>query len=164
MADLRRRRSRRLIVLASFLIAYVLVLVPAPLWALPWRPPWVLLVLIYWCMALPHLVGLGVALGSGLLLDVLGSGALGVQAMAHTVVAWLVLLGHRRLRVLSPVHQALYVFGLLLVQRAIVFIVLGTAGHAPMAADFWLSALTGTVLWPPLLLLLREVRRSAQAR
>ena len=43
---------------------------PLPGWLDPFRPEWVALVLIYWCMAVPNRVGVGVAWIVGLLQEV----------------------------------------------------------------------------------------------
>jgi len=42
------------IILLSFAIAFLLAIVPFPEWAMNYRPQWVVMVLIYWAMALPY--------------------------------------------------------------------------------------------------------------
>jgi hypothetical protein len=42
------------IIVISFIVAIMLTAMPLPEWAINWRPAWVAMVLIYWCMALPH--------------------------------------------------------------------------------------------------------------
>ena len=49
----------QLIILATFLAALVLTMLPWPHWTEQFRPDWVGLVLIYWCIALPQRVGVG---------------------------------------------------------------------------------------------------------
>ena len=49
--------NRIWVVAASFLVAFILTATPLPDWALPWRPAWIAMVLIYWCIALPERVG-----------------------------------------------------------------------------------------------------------
>ena len=41
------------VIAASFVVALMLTALKLPEWALIWRPAWVALVLIYWCMAVP---------------------------------------------------------------------------------------------------------------
>ena len=48
------RASRRVPVLLSIVAAIMLTIVPLPEAMLPYRPDWVALVLIYWCLALPE--------------------------------------------------------------------------------------------------------------
>ena len=45
------------VVALSFVAAFMLTAIPLPEWALPWRPAWIAMVLVYWCMALPQRVG-----------------------------------------------------------------------------------------------------------
>ncbi|MDP0919657.1 rod shape-determining protein MreD, partial [Klebsiella pneumoniae] len=64
-----RHSGGGLIVFATFLVGMVLSQMPLPdllVWA---RPEWVVLILIYWVMALPHRIGLGSAFLLGVLLD-----------------------------------------------------------------------------------------------
>ena len=49
----------RVSVYTSFLIALLFAVMPVPLWAEAFRPDWVGLVLIYWCMAAPDRVNVG---------------------------------------------------------------------------------------------------------
>ncbi len=65
------------IVLATFFCAAVLAILPLPNWLLWGRPEWMALALIYWCIALPHRVGVFSALILGVLLDVLEGAVFG---------------------------------------------------------------------------------------
>ena len=46
------------VILLTFFAAYVLAVLPLPLWLLWARPEWVALLLIYWTIALPQRVGM----------------------------------------------------------------------------------------------------------
>ena len=61
----------RLIILATLCVAMLLMILPMPDWARPFRPQWVTLVLLYWAIALPHRVGVGSGFATGIVLDVL---------------------------------------------------------------------------------------------
>ena len=54
------------VIFLTFVGAYVLAVVPFPQWLQWGRPEWVALVLIYWCIALPHRVGIATGLVLGL--------------------------------------------------------------------------------------------------
>jgi rod shape-determining protein MreD len=146
----------------SFLVALMLTALPLPHWAEPWRPAWVTLVLAYWVLALPHRVGVGVGWGLGLLLDVLTGALLGQHALSLSLVAFLALRLHQRLRVLSPWEQGVSIFLLVVLDRALSLWVTGIQGMPTEARAIWAPALTSTLLWPWLFVVLRDVRRRYQ--
>ena len=94
----------------TFLVAFVLLVVPLPDW-LQWaRPEWVTLTLIYWCIALPQRVGITIGLLAGLGVDVLEGSLFGQHGLALVVVAFLALILYQRLRVYSLLQQSAVVF------------------------------------------------------
>ena len=146
----------------SFLAAFVLMGIPLPEMLDPFRPDWVALVLIYWCMALPHRVGVGVDWLVGFLLDIGRGALLGQHALAFAVVAYLTLHTYRRIRMVPPWRQALSVLSFLLVEQILVFWISGVIGYPPR--DWWYlaPALGGMALWPLAFVILRDVRRYFQ--
>lgn len=134
------------------------------MWAKSLRPEWTALILIYWCMALPQRVGVTVAWTVGLLQDVLQGFLLGSHALAFGIAAFLTLKLHQRIRVFPLWQQALSTLLLLLVIQLILLWVRGLSGHPDADWQYWLPALTGTALWPPLFLGLRAIRRRFQVQ
>ena len=53
------------VITLSFLVAFLLVGIPLPGGLGHFRPDWVAMTLIYWCMALPQRIGIGVGLPPG---------------------------------------------------------------------------------------------------
>ena len=74
------------VIFLTFVVAYILAVVPLPLWLQWGRPEWLALTLIYWCIALPERVGIATGLVVGVGLDVLEGAALGQNAFALMVV------------------------------------------------------------------------------
>ena len=105
---------------ATFIIALVLTMLDLPDWAETARPEWVAMVLIYWCMALPQRVGVGIAWVLGLMLDVTRGAILGQYAMALALVAYLTVVLHRRLRIYPLWQQALVVWMLIAFEQMLV--------------------------------------------
>ena len=151
-------RGDRLII-ASFIIALMLTMLPMPNWAAPGRPEWVSLVLIYWCMALPHRIGVGIGWFMGLLLDVVQGAVLGQHALALTLVALVTVTFHLRLRLYPLRQQALFIMSMIAMQQALVLWVKGVIGEAPAGWQYWTPTFTSMVLWPWVFLLLRDARR-----
>lgn len=147
------------IIVLSFIFAFMLTAMPLPDWAQPWRPVWPALVLVYWCMALPGRIGIGVAWFVGLLLDVQQGTLLGQNALGFALIAFLTLALYQRLRVCSLVKQAFVVTSFLLFYLLISLWIRAMAGYPPHLWNYWMPAVTSMLLWPWLFIVLRDLRR-----
>lgn len=147
------------VILVSLIVAFMLTLLPLPEWAELYRPEWVAMVLIYWAMAIPDRVGVGVAWVTGLFLDVARGALLGQYALALAVVAYLTQRLYRRIRVYPLWQQALVVLILVALEQMLVLWVKGIVGQAPQTWGYWWPSLVSMALWPWLFLVLRDVRR-----
>lgn len=139
--------------------ALMLTIVPLPQWLEVYRPEWPVLVLIYWGLALPQRIGVGVGWLTGLLVDVLKGGLLGQHALALSVVMFLTLNLHQRIRVYPLWQQALSVLMLNGLYQLLVLWFDGITGQSPKGWEYWMPSLTGMLLWPWVFLLLRDLRR-----
>lgn len=153
------RRHGTLTIVLTLLVALTLEIMPLPDWATPFRPQWLLLVLIYWCMALPSRVGVGFGWVSGIMLDILTGALLGQHALGISIVAYITLKLHQRTRVLPLYQQALTVLLLLLVERLITIWVIGAVGYPAPTLWYWAAPLVGMLLWPWIYVVLRDIRR-----
>jgi len=147
------------IIVLSFIVAFMLMAMPLPDWAQPWRPMWPAMVLVYWCMALPERVGIGVAWCIGLLLDVQQGTLLGQNALCFSLVAFITLAMHQRLRVCSLVKQAIVVASILLLFLMISLWIRSMTGYPPQQWTYWMPTVTSMLLWPWLFIVLRDLRR-----
>ncbi len=147
------------IIILSFIAAFMLTAMPLPDWAQPWRPVWPAMVLVYWCMALPERVGVGVAWCLGLLLDVQQGTLLGQNALGFTLIAFITLTLYQRLRVCSLAKQALMLAFVLLIYLLISLWIRTMAGYPPQQWTYWMPALTSMLLWPWLFIIMRDLRR-----
>lgn len=154
-----KQHSGTLIIILSFVLAFMLVAMPLPDWAQAWRPIWPAMVLVYWCMALPDRIGIGVAWVIGLLLDVQQGTLLGQNALGFALLAFLTLALYQRLRVCSLAKQAFVVATFLLFFLLISLWVRAMAGYPPHLWTYWMPAVTSMLLWPWLFIVLRDLRR-----
>lgn len=148
-----------LVIALSFLVALALTAVPLPDWALHWRPAWVAMVLIYWCLALPERIGIGIGWCLGLLLDVQQGTLLGQHALALAVVAFIALNFHQRIRVSSLARQAVAVCLILGVYLMLLLWVQIMLGLPPQHWTYWMPAVTSMLLWPWVFIIMRDLRR-----
>lgn len=150
------------VIVMSFVVALMLMALPMPDWAGIWRPAWVALVLIYWCMALPSRVGIMVAFALGIFLDVLSGTLLGQNALALSVVAFITLQFYQRVRVLPLWQQGITVFGLAFIHQVLLLWINGIQGMPVSFSAYWTSPLISMVLWPWIFVVLRDMRRKYQ--
>ncbi|MFP5392858.1 MAG: rod shape-determining protein MreD [Gammaproteobacteria bacterium] len=136
---------------------------------LPWgqwigAPDFVALVLVFWGIHQPRKVGIGVAFGMGLLMDVHEASLLGENALAYTLLSYLAIMIHRRVLWFPVMTQALHVFPLLLLTQAIqVLVRLFASGRFTGWLVFIESAIA-VALWPVITWLLLAPQRRAVDR
>jgi len=145
-------------VILTIVLAMALRIVSWPIEVAVFNPDWVLLVLIYWSLAIPERVGIFHAWTFGLLTDVLTGRLFGQYALAYSLVIYICLKLHRRLRQFPVIQQALFIFFCLLLSQLLLFLVKNLQHPAQLKATFWLPVLTGTFCWPLVFTALRFVR------
>jgi rod shape-determining protein MreD len=152
-------QSRHYVIALTLLIGFILTIMPLPEWASSYRPQWVALILIYWCMAMPERIGVGISWSTGFLLDVLTGTLLGQHALGFSVIAYIMLKLHLRVRVMPLRQQVFTIFILLLVERLLALWSTGAAGYPTPSLLYWITPLISTLLWPWVFIVLRDLRR-----
>ena len=143
------------------------------------NPDWVLLVLIYWALALPYQQGIFYAWLTGLLTDVLVGCSLGEHSLIYVFIVYTCIFFHKRLRQFPVIQQMLFVFSCLLVSQVIIYWLesINLDIQAPnvrienplqlspnFSLSFWLSILTGTLIWPLINPALHFIRHTGKSR
>lgn len=151
------------VIVLSFIVAATLAVLPLPAWLDNYRPEWVVMVLLYWVIALPHRIGMTVAWVVGFFVDVLEGSMLGLNALVLTLTAYVALSLYQRLRMFSVLQQSSTVLMLVGISQLLAFWIL-TASNQNTASNllFMAPALSSALLWPWVFLLLRKLRRSFQ--
>jgi rod shape-determining protein MreD len=149
----------RLIIILTLLIALIATIMPLPLSVDAFRPDWVLVVLIYWCLALPSRVNVISAGFVGLVLDVLLGSILGVHTAAMAVAVYIIAGNFQKIRNFSVWQQALIVGVLSALYHLIVFWMQRFLTDAVFLPSYLYPVVTTVILWPWAFLLLRKIRR-----
>jgi len=149
----------KIVIAGSFLVALLLTAMPLPEWAVNWRPAWVAMVLAYWCMALPHRVGIGIGWLLGILVDVMQGALLGQNAIGFAIIAYLVINSHQRMRMFPFLQQALLIGLMVSFSLLLSLWVRGIMGVPPHSWTYWMPVFTSMLLWPWLFIILRDLRR-----
>lgn len=154
---IRAKGSGRLSVIATIIVALMLMVIPLPDGAEPFRPDWITLTLIYWAMMMPRTWSIGSAWIVGIVLDVAQGTILGQHALALSAVVFVTVKFHLLVRVFPMQQLAATVFALLALYQFLLFWINGVAGVDAPAISYWAPVLSGTLLWPVVMGLLRGV-------
>jgi len=120
---------------------------------LPWRdlrlvPDFVALVVVFWCVRQPRLVGLGVAWALGLITDAGNGVLLGQHALAYSIMAFLGIWLSRRILWFGPGLQALHVGAIMVVGQSVALLVRVIAGDGFPGWTMLVGPAAGAILWP----------------
>jgi len=127
----------------------------------PWMPDFVALVLVFWCVHQPRLVGIGVAFFFGVAIDVHQAALLGQHAMSYTALGFMAIMVHRRLLWFTVPSQAMQVLPLFAVAHALELLVRMMSGALFPGWMILLQPLFEAVLWPVVSVLLLAPQRRA---
>ena len=148
-----------IVILITFAIAAILSIIPMTETLIAFRPEWVSLVLIYWCMMVPHRIGVFSGWCIGLLMDILYGTLLGQNALTLSILAFLSYKLQNRLRLYPLLQQSLIILLLIALQQMIILWIKGISGDIPKSVNYWLPSLSSTLIWPVIALVLNKVRR-----
>lgn len=152
-----------LIVLATVGLALLMSQIPYPEWMKYAVPDWVLLVLFYWCLAIPERFGVGCAWLSGFLLDILNYSLMGLEALDKAFIGLVATTMHRRVRLYDLWQQCVIIFALCSISIGFKLWVYNLVYGTEIQIVYWQAALTTSLLWPGIYLFLRTVRHRTGA-
>ena len=153
------RHNSGWVILVSFIIAFLLTTIPLPGWLADWRPAWVVMMVIYWCIVLPERVGVAIAWVLGLLLDVYTGTLLGQNALGLSVIAYLTFRLHKQIRIFPPLQQSVLICVYLLLFQFFTLWIRGIIGVPPQHWTFWAPVLSSMLLWPIFFIIMHNIRR-----
>ncbi|MEC8208566.1 MAG: rod shape-determining protein MreD [Pseudomonadota bacterium] len=157
--------SRHFLLIAiSIFFALVMALMPLPISFEPYRPDWVLMVLMYWSLAVPHRLNIGTAWVVGLLMDLASGSPLGVNSLTYSVCIFITASNFQKIRNFSLWQQSILVALFLTLYHLMQF----WLNHFLMGIYFsphylW-PVLTGMLCWWWIFLILRKYRRHFRIR
>ena len=146
-------------IMLTLLVALLANTVPMSGMALTLKPDFLALVLLYWCIQEPRLIGVGVAWCLGLMMDVVDATVFGQHALAYAVLAYGAGYFRRRVLRFSLWQQAAQVAVLLLLSSGLVLLVRIAGGAPPPRWTYAVGSLTGALLWPLVTALLQWPQR-----
>lgn len=149
-----------IIIISTFFIALMLAVLPLPPQFLWLRPDWVAMVVIFWVIACPQIIGLELVWLLGLVLDCMTGTVLGVHAFGLVFIAYFTNAAQPKLRVALMWQQLVFVLTVLWVYQVILCVIQGMLTKTTSVSLIWLPALTSAMLWPWLTFILRDYKFS----
>ena len=149
------------IIVLTYFLGMLVAVIPLPEALGVWRPLCVPMTVIYWVMALPHRHGIWEAFAVGIAMDALLGAAIGQHAFAYVLLAYTTRAFYQQFRVFPRVQMVVVVFILLAAVLGIQYGIdrlLGRVDAVPL--QYWLPLVSSALLWSPVFLLLRRVRRA----
>ena len=136
--------------LLAVLAALILTVLPLPWWLDVVRPAFLVITVIFWSVNAPRTGGVALGFFAGLMLDVFQGPVLGEHALALTLISYVAVREHQRIRSKPAFQQALIVFAALMAYEFVLFAIDGWTGHPVVSPLRWLHTATGALVWPPL--------------
>lgn len=123
-------------------------------------PHWLMLILAYWALALPHKVGMTTAFVMGILLDLFSGTVLGVHAFIFSVIIYLMTFRFQLIRNMALWQQAIFLFILSSLYNLLLFAFEAIIYHMiTISPVIFLSSVVDSILWIGIFMLLRQIRR-----
>lgn len=113
-----------------------------------WRPPFVLLVTIYWLLIQPHHLGVTFVWLIGLLLDLLYGSVIGQNALAMSVTAYLLKTQEYRVRQLSLPFQCLAALFIVMLYQTLWVSTRLISEDIVLGWRVYYPALSSALIWP----------------
>jgi len=135
-------------------LALILNFLPLPNYILLFRPDFVVLTILYWCVQYPHKMGMSVAFIMGLMMDVANVNILGQHALAYCIAVYLTLILCRRLRLFNTWRQAPQIGFILFVMQTTMILIAVLGGFRFPGWEYYFATASGSLAWIPVSLLL----------
>lgn len=158
----RDRASQRKPVILSLIFGLMLTIMPLPGAAESFRPDWLALLVIFWTMQLPRTWSVGTAWIIGIVLDVSQGTLLGQHALTLCVVAFVTVRFHLLMRVFPLPQMTATVLPLLALYQFLLFWINGVAGIDAPSVTYWGPVISGTLVWPVVMMILSGMRYRTQ--
>ena len=146
-----------LIILLTLIIGLMLTLMMLPLGYI--APEWILLINIYWAVALPSNTKMLLAFVSGFFVDIVLGQPLGISSLSYVIFIYVILSLYNSLRYMTVPQQMIMLFLLLVVKQHFYIWTFYMFGLDIDYLTLIISTLTTAVLWPFIYFSLRFARR-----
>jgi rod shape-determining protein MreD len=149
-----------IIILLSIILGLILTLMLLPLGYI--APEWLLLINIYWAIAMPTNNKLLLAFVSGYLVDIMYGQVLGLTSLTYVIYIYIILRLYNSLRYMTVTQQMVVISFFILIKQHFFVWSNSVIGIDSEYFDLLISAILSGILWLPIYFILRYLRRKFQ--
>jgi len=149
-----------IIILLSIILGLILTLMLLPLGYI--APEWLLLINIYWAIALPTNNKLLLAFVSGYLVDIMYGQVLGLTSLTYVIYIYIILRLYNSLRYMTVTQQMVVISFFILIKQHFFVWSNSVIGIDSEYFDLLISTIFSGILWLPIYCILRYLRRKFQ--
>jgi len=146
-----------ILILLTILLSLFVSLITLPLGY--YSPEWILLVLIYWAIAIPSINKLFLAFLLGFLTDIVLGQVLGISSLFYVILIYIVLRLYNSLRYMTIAQQSFVIFFLIIVKQHLLVWAYIIIGKNIEYQAILIGSFMNAFLWPLIFFVLRYVRR-----
>ena len=146
-----------LIILLTLVIGLMLTLIMLPLGYI--APEWILLINIYWAIALPSNTKMLLAFVSGFFVDIVLGQPLGISSLSYVIFVYIILSLYNSLRYMTVPQQTIMLLFLFIVKQHFFIWTFYMFGLDIDYQTLIISTFTTAALWPFIYYTLRFARR-----
>lgn len=150
--------SSYLVIYLTFFAGLVCAIFPLPTMLNAFRPDWMILIIFYWVLALPHRVSIGHAFILGVVFDLLLGSTLGMHALLFSVLAYIVITNYQLFRYFTLVQTTLIVGLFSLLSKVALYLMASSLQHIVLHKSYFWPVFTSMLVWPWFFLFLRFIR------
>ena len=147
-----------LIILLTLVVGLMLILMMLPLGYI--APEWILLINIYWAIALPSNTKMIMAFVSGFIVDIVLGQPLGISSLSYVIFIYIILALYNSLRYMTVPQQMIMLFFLLIVKQHFFVWTFYMFGLDIDYSTLIIGSFTTAALWPLIYFSLRFARRT----
>ena len=149
-----------IIIILTLFLGLIFSLIILPLGYI--APEWLLLINIYWAIALPSNNKIFLAFLSGFLVDIVLGQPLGISSLSYVIFIYIILNLYNSLRYMTITQQMVVIFFLLLIKQHFFIWTFYVFGLNIDYKSLIISSFMTSALWPAIYFSLRFIRRKFQ--
>ncbi|MBK4775719.1 rod shape-determining protein MreD [Candidatus Pantoea edessiphila] len=140
----------------SFVVAFLLQIMPWPHIIYILCPSWFLLFLIYWILALPHSINVSGSFLLGTVMDITSGSKLGIGSLIFSVIAYCITLNFQLIRSLNLIKQTFLVIFISIFMNLTISVIEFFIISASFRNEIFLNSIANGIIWPWFFLLLQK--------